>query len=389
MKKWIRTMAAALALLTAGCAAPARGETARLLAANVGKADALLLCVDDYAALIDTGNAYSMGRVRAAMRAMGVDALDAVFITHTDDDHTGGLNWLAASDIPVGAWYGSGYYTGVKEGKHPLTKAAEARGEAAQWLTRGDEIALGNTGATLKVLAPFTLFEDKDDNNSLVMMLETSQGRMLLTGDMELPQEAALLQQGDDLRCAVLKVANHGDDDTTSAAFARAAAAQAALISTDSYEKPGTPDPGVVSRLAAAGSAVYVTQDAGLGLLAELNGGAATVTALNIDAAETPGVFILNVEPGDDLITLENAGSVDVDLTGWSLYSVRGNELYAFPDGVRLPVGATLTVGTYSSDSGDYDLLWEDKKVVHKSKSDTIYLYDGWGRFVDCVDNGY
>jgi myo-inositol-hexaphosphate 3-phosphohydrolase len=36
-----------------------------------------------------------------------------------------------------------------------------------------------------------------------------------------------------------------------------------------------------------------------------------------------------------------------------------------------------------------YDLLWNDKKVIHKSKSDTIYLYDRFGRYVDSQSNGY
>ena len=223
------------------------------------------------------GNFYSPEGIQEAIAAslarMGVERLDAVFVTHTDNDHTGGLDWLAASDIPVGAWYASAMYTGVKEKKHPVAQAAAARGQAVQWLRRGDAVPMGDSGATLEVLAPDSLFEDKDDNNSLVMMLESPAGRMLLAGDMELPEEAELLSQGDDLGCAVLKVANHGDDDTTSAAFAKAASAQLAVISTDSQEKPDTPDPGVVSRLQAAGSQVIVTEDSGLGLAVTLSGG--------------------------------------------------------------------------------------------------------------------
>ena len=374
-----------LAAMLGGCAS-AEADAVELFAVNVGKGDALLVRAGGWTCLIDAGMPWAVGRVRGAMRAMGVTALDAVFLTHPDDDHYGGLEWLAASDIPVGAWYASGIYTEVKEKKHPIVKAAGARGQEPIWLTRGDRVPLGDSGAVFTVLAPFEKFTDKDDNNSLVMLLESPQGRMLFTGDMELPQEASLLTKGDDLSCAVLKVPNHADDDTVSAAFADACSAQVAVISTSTEEKPETPDPGVLSRLRAAGSECVVTQDADLGLWVRLSGGKADVEYVTADAP-LPGVVLDAVVPGDDLITLRSTGG-DVDLTGCSLYSDRGNEAYAFPDGTVLPAGGALTVGTNSSDPGDYDLLWDEKKVVHKSKTDTVTLYDAYGRIVDQLDNG-
>jgi len=387
MKRILRVLALLLiAALLGGCGAESGGSSVRLFAVNVGKGDALILKAGDWVGLIDAGKPSAMGRVMAALKGLGVEKLNAVFLTHTDNDHAGGLDWLAESDIPVDNWYAPAMYTGVKEKKHPMIQAAALRGQSVQWLQRGDALSLPG-GTTLRVLAPASLFEDKDDNNSLVMMLESGQGRMLLTGDMELPEEAELLGQGDDLRCAVLKVPNHGDDDTTSAEFAKAASAQVALISTDSQEKPGTPDPGVVSRLEAAGTTVVVTQDAGMGLLVTLEGGKAAVKAVDIEAPPVSGPYIADVDPDDDTIALGNSGSANVDLSGFSLYSDKGGELYAFPEGTTLSPGVTLTVGTNSTD-GNYDLLWDDKKVVNKKKTDTFYLYDDYGRIVDSRDNG-
>ena len=387
MKRILRVLALLLiAALLGGCGAESGGSSVRLFAVNVGKGDALILKAGDWVGLIDAGKPRAMGRVRAALKGLGVEKLNAVFLTHTDDDHAGGLDWLAQSDMPVDNWYAPAMYTGVKEKKHPMVLAAALRGQAVQWLQRGDALSLPG-GATLRVLAPASLFEDKDDNNSLVMMLESGQGRMLLTGDMELPEEAELLGQGDDLRCAVLKVPNHGDDDTTSAEFAKAASARVAVISTDSQEKPGTPDPGVVSRLEAAGTTVVVTQDAGMGLLVTLEGGKAAVKAVDIEAPPVSGPYIADVDPDDDTIALGNSGSATVNLSGFYLFSDKGDELYAFPEGTTLSPGVTLTVGTNSTD-GNYDLLWDDKKVVNKKKTDTFYLYDDYGRIVDSRDNG-
>ena len=388
MKRIFRILALLLiAAILGGCRADTARAPVRLFAVNVGKGDALILKVGDWVGLIDVGKAKAMGRIRTALTKLGVDRLDAVFLTHTDKDHADGLEWLAASDIPVDKWYASAMFTEVKEEKHPMLLAAEARDQEVVWLRRGDALTLGSSGATLRVLAPASKYTDKDDNNSLVMMLESDQGRMLLTGDMELPEEAELLSQGDDLSCAVLKVPNHGDDDTTSAELASAAGAQLAVISTDSQEKPGTPDAEVVRRLEAAGSTVVVTQDAGLGLLVTLTGGKATAAAVDIEAAPISGPYIIGVDPDDDRITLGNSGSAAVNLDGFYLYSNKGEELYTFPAGTALSPGASLTVGTHSTDGG-YDLLWDDKKVVNSKKTDTIYLYDSYGRVVDSRDNG-
>lgn len=362
----------------------ADGDAVVLFAANVGKADALALRVGDWIGLVDTGYTWARGRVVKGLTLLGADTgspLDAVFLTHTDDDHAGGLRWLSAGAAK--SWYAPAMYTGVKADKHPLTKAV---GDAVQWLRRGDALPLGDTGATLRVLAPASQYEDKDDNNSLVMMLESDQGKILLTGDMELPEEAELLGQGDDLKCDVLKVPNHADDDTVSAEFANACAAAIAVVSTSSEEKPETPDPGVVRRLEAAGSRVVVTEDGPLGVLVTLKGGVATVNYVDFGAPELTGVTIIEVDASDDRIVLKNDSDSAVDLGGCTLFSDRGQEIFAFPDGASVAPGATLTVGTNSTE-GSYDLLWDDKKVVNKKKEDNVCLYDAWGRLVDWKGN--
>ena len=372
-----------MALLLAWPAGSAEGVW--MLAVSAGKADALLIGIDDKTILVDAGYSRSMGKLKALMRHMGVTALDAVFLTHTDDDHAEGLSWLAESAIPVGAWYASALYTGVKsEKKHPAVRAAQAREESVQWLKAGDSLDIGQ--AALRVLAPEVRSDDSDDDNSLVMMLETAQGNILLTGDMELPEEARLLTGAPDLGCDVLKVPNHADDDTCSDALLAACRPKLAVICTDSQEKPGTPDPRILASLEALGAEVRVTQECTGGLLVRLAGGEPSVTRLTLKAPEA-GLRILDVTPGDDLVELVNDGEAR-SLEGWYLYSGRGGELFEFPEGTVIGAGERLVVDTKSSKGLEYDLLWEDKKVVHGSKSDLITLYAPNGLEVSAMGNG-
>ena len=377
---WRRALLAALCLLLTASAA---AET-WMYAVSAGKADAILLGGDGWAALVDAGYARSRGKILAAMRQMGVTRLDAVFLTHTDRDHVEGLQWLAESEIEVGAWYASAMFMGVKEKKHPAVQAAKARNQEVVWLRAGDSVPLEN--AVFSVLAPSEPASDKDNNNSLVMMLESADGRVLLAGDMELPEEKILLGSGADLSCDVLKTANHGDDDANSEAFLRAAAPEIAVFSTSSAEKPGTPNPATVAALESLGAQVCVTESCTGGVLTRLSGGETSVEWVNLPEPET-GVRIERVEPGADRITLANDGTADADLSGWMLVSEKGNEWFVLPEGTTIAAGGRLILGTNSTD-GAFDLLWDDKKVVHKSKTDLFTLYDANGMTVDAMDNG-
>ena len=269
-RKLIRKMAAAAAALLMCSTAQAQVE---LLAATVGKGDALLVRTGGYTCLIDAGKSDAQDNLQKILEHLNIDALDAVFITHTDKDHTGGLKWLRKSGIEIRAIYASRYYPETTEKKHQAVKTAEKLGLEVQWLGAGDVVPLGDSGAVFEVLAPSMEIPGNEDDNSLVMLLSSPDGRILFTGDMEHLQEQALLSSRPDLKCDVLKVPNHGDDDACSAQLIAACAPSVAVISTDSREKEGTPSAKLMKNLKKAGCEAYVTQDCTLGVHVTLENG--------------------------------------------------------------------------------------------------------------------
>lgn len=360
----------------------------RLLAVNVGKADALLVFVQGKTYLIDTGTARSWGALRGALESMGIQRLDGVFLTHTDKDHMGGMASLASSSVTVDAWYASAMYTDIKKEKHPALLAAASRSAQVQWLKAGDEVAVSDTARFL-VLGPITLDPAIENNNSLVMRLTTPQGDMLLAGDMEFAEEKALMDADSISPCEVLKVSHHGENDSTSIAFAMKVSPQVAVISTNSLEESDTPHKTVLAALKQAGAQIAVTQNAKGGVLVTLADKKAKAEL--VEFANQPmvknTVQLTGMALSHETLSLSNTGSEEVSLAGWYVYSTRGEEIYFFPDDAQIGPGETKVLGTQAT-AVSVDFLWADKNVWHSKKKDEALLYDPYGRIVSRLSNG-
>ena len=243
-----------------------------LLAINVRKADALLLRCGTSAYLIDTGTKKSADDMLAVLRGEGITRLNGVILTHTHADHVGGLKALLESGIEIENIYTSKYYVLKKEdGKHPVDKAIKKKDYEVTYLAAGDTLPLD--GGKLTVVGPLEKNEEAENCNSLVLLAEGGGGSILLTGDMEFPEEASLLDAGLIPHADVLKIANHGESDATSDALVAAVSPSLAVISTNTVDEPDTPDPRVMRLLSGAGIPVLITQDSEQGILVTLRNG--------------------------------------------------------------------------------------------------------------------
>lgn len=84
----------------------------------------------------------------------------------------------------------------------------------------------------------------------------------------------------------------------------------------------------------------------------------------------------------DEYFTLENTGTAAVDLGGWTVSNERG-EVFRFPDGYVLAVGAVVFVHSGAGvDTGDV-LYWNATAPIWNNDSDIAVLYDSTGLIVD------
>jgi len=249
----------------------ARQTTVQAMFFNVGKADCALLALGDARYLVDTGSKDSADAMLRALAYYGVEKLDGVIITHTDKDHVGGLKALLKSDITVEKLYAPTFSV-LEDDEHPVVKQAEKRGIPLQRLNAGDAIPVSDT-VRFAVLGPLSLDPAEENNNSLVLRLETHEGDMLLAGDMLEQEESELLAAGVIGSAAVLKVGHHGARDASSELFLYTVRPQVAVISTDPEEDDDTPAPQVIRRLWNIGADVLITHQASCCVLVTLDGG--------------------------------------------------------------------------------------------------------------------
>jgi len=99
------------------------------------------------------------------------------------------------------------------------------------------------------------------NNRGAVVRVGWGDVTFLLAADIEAKAEQALLDDGIDVAATVLKVAHHGSETSSSAAFLAAVHPQVSVVSAGAENPFGHPRPAVVARLAAYGPVLTTADD--------------------------------------------------------------------------------------------------------------------------------
>jgi competence protein ComEC len=249
---------------------PAPGQFAAV-AMDVGQGTAVLVRTAQHTLLFDTGASLPAGGdmgarvVLPVLQALGVRRLDVLLISHQDNDHAGGAATVLRG-VPVALMRSSlpDEHPLLQEpstGRRPVAHQPCVDGQTWTW-----------DGVTFEVLHPTQAdlqARHAMSTNALSCVLRVqaaSQGQsLLLTGDIETPQEQAMLQRHppERLRSTVLMVPHHGSNTSSTPDFLAAVQAEQAVIQAGRRNRYGHPAPRVVARHEALGARVTGTPACG------------------------------------------------------------------------------------------------------------------------------
>jgi competence protein ComEC len=213
---------------------------------------------------------FEVGRktVVPLLKQRGVHQLDAVILSHEDQDHSGGLQ-AVVEEIPIKQFLFNGT---LKPDTKVKTLFQTLLDQNIPIIGVHDNQEFKADAETaLRFLYPFADHKEASDiriakqqnNYSLVFLLTMKGHTWLFTGDMEKDAEADILQSRNkpDYHppVDVLKVAHHGSKTSTTEAWLDFWKPKVAVISVGARNVYGHPSPQVVSRLEEHKTELYRT----------------------------------------------------------------------------------------------------------------------------------
>lgn len=253
-----RPMAAGLACLMLLAAIPYvywdRFAPPSVTVLDVGQADAILIRQGGAVALVDCG---LDERVVAALVRNNVHHIDAVFVTHWDEDHWGGLP-AVLEQFSVGT-----IAVAADALEDAPAEVLNRPGVEYRQVRRGDTVDIGSFCA--RVMWPFESVDGEGNEDSLVLLLSYVQEgkglRILLTGDAELDQEREFVQEVGDID--VLKLGHHGSKVSVDGELLDVLKPELSLASAGEGNRYGHPSDACIDAVKEAGGVFACTIEHG------------------------------------------------------------------------------------------------------------------------------
>lgn len=172
-------------------------------------------------------------------QAKGIEHIDTAIVSHSDQDHYGGIWALADHSLMSDTRFLTGTLSKLQK-IVPNDLLFKDCHSAKPWVW---------DGVVFSFLPLISKTLRSDNNQSCVLSISSSTGSALLTGDVEVKREAELVQHYQQfLKADVMLVPHHGSRTSSSIAFLKAIAPNYAVVTTGYLNHWGFPKQDVMQR---------------------------------------------------------------------------------------------------------------------------------------------
>ncbi|MEK4387326.1 MBL fold metallo-hydrolase [Solibacillus sp. FSL W7-1464] len=356
---------------------------------DVGQGDSIFIEAPNGKTMLIDGGVKGAGKeVVAYLKAQGVNRLDYVVATHPDADHIGGLISVLNS-ISIKEFIDSGKVH-TSQTYEEMLSLIQAKNIKFTIPEAGDEIQLEDN-LIIEVLAADETASDNNDA-SIVLRAEYQNISFLLMGDADHGVEQELLQKGNDVQATILKAGHHGSNTSSLPEFVEAVSPLATILSYGQDNKYGHPHAEVIDILQKANSEIYSTAEAGTivittdGVTYDIDAqqwtGVGATSSIPLPASIKSGeVELISKDVHEEIVVIQNSSNQAVNLEGWKLKSVEGDQVFSFPN-ISLAPGKKLSITSGpNAKTGTATLEWS-KRQIWLNSGDAAQLVNTKGEIV-------
>lgn len=187
------------------------------------------------------------------LQSIGRSSLDGLVISHYDSDHAGGVTYFLQR-AKVGTLF-LPPYQGDNEMEAEILEMAAAVGVPVVHVTQDMTWDFGN--GTLSLYAPMS--QKSENDRSLALLFSMGDFDALMTGDMGVSAEKALVYQKQITDLEVFVAGHHGSKDSTGTGLLNTTLPEIVLVSAGKDNGYGHPSEATLARLADIDATVYRT----------------------------------------------------------------------------------------------------------------------------------
>jgi competence protein ComEC len=257
---------------------------------DVGQGDsALLQTPDGVKVLIDTGPDYNI--LKRKLDLKGIRFIDALIISHTHADHASGVK-----DVFLNFKVGTFYYPRSAENEpvmNQMLAAAKRAGVRCVPIANFDKVRFGGNLEMISFCRASNSYltesgsdgggyeyngksgsQGGENDKCIINLIKYGSFEALFTGDADKEMEQYLCKdpagysspvkkENSKIQADVLKVGHHGSAASSTSAFLKNVKAKVSVISVGKHNRYGHPSSSAVSRIRAAGSRIFRTDNNG------------------------------------------------------------------------------------------------------------------------------